>query len=94
MAGTPRLTAAPPITYPAPLLLARISGRVLVEAVIDTTGRVEEGTIRVIESTDARFNEAAKGYARGARFAPGRVAGRAARVRFQIPVDFRLPSRH
>jgi len=32
----PRLTAAPPITYPAPLLLARISGRVLVEAVIDT----------------------------------------------------------
>ena len=90
----PQLTAAPPITYPAPLLLARISGRVLVEAVVDTTGRVEEGSIRVIESTDARFNEAAKGYARGARFAPGRVAGRAARVRFQIPVDFRLPSRH
>jgi len=90
----PHLTAAPPITYPAPLLLARISGRVLVEAVIDTTGRVEEGSIRVIESTDARFNEAAKGYARDARLAAGRVAGRAVRVRCQIPVDFRLPSRH
>jgi TonB family protein len=88
------LTAAPPVTYPAALLLARISGRVVVQAVIDTTGRVEEGSIRVIESTDSRFNEAAKGYARGARFAPGRVAGRAVRVRFQIPVDFRLPSRH
>jgi len=63
-------------------------------AVIDTTGRVEEGSIRVIESTDPRFNEAAKSYVGGARFSAGRVAGRAVRVRFQIPVDFRLPSRH
>jgi TonB family protein len=89
----PHLTSAPPVTYPAPLLLARVSGRVVVEAVIDTTGRVEEGSIRVVESTDARFNGAAKSYAGGVRFAPGRVAGRAVRVRFQIPVDFRLPSR-
>ena len=89
----PHLTAASPVTYPAPLLLGRVSGHVVVEAVIDTTGRVEEGSIRVVESTDARFNEAARSYARGARFAPGRVAGRAVRVRFQIPVDFRLPSR-
>jgi len=89
----PHLTAASPVTYPAPLLLGRVSGHVVVEAVIDTTGRVEEESIRVVESTDARFNEAARSYARGARFAPGRVAGRAVRVRFQIPVDFRLPSR-
>lgn len=89
----PRLLGAPAVTYPAPLLLARISGRVVVEAVIDTTGGVEESSIRVIESTDPRFNEAAKRYAGGARFSPGRVAGRAVRVRFQIPVDFRLPSR-
>jgi TonB family protein len=89
----PHLTAGPAVSYPASLLLARVSGRVVVEAVIDTTGMVEEGSIRVIESTDPRFNDAAKGYARGARFAPGRVAGRAVRVRFQIPVDFRLPSR-
>jgi TonB family protein len=90
----PHFIAGPPVTYPAQLLLAGISGRVVVEAVIDTTGRVEEGSIRVIESTDPRFSEAAKSYAGGARFAPGRVAGRAVRVRFQIPVDFRLPSRH
>ena len=89
----PHLTAVPAITYPASLLLDRVSGRVVVEAVIDTTGRVEEASIRVIESSDPRFNDAAKSYARGARFTPGRVAGRAVRVRFQIPVDFRLPSR-
>ena len=90
----PHPIAGPPVTYPASLLLARITGRVVVEAVIDTTGQVEEGSIRVIESTDPRFNEAAKSYVGGARFSAGRVAGRAVRVRFQIPVDFRLPSRH
>lgn len=89
----PRLVGGPPVLYPAPLLLARISGRVVVEAVIDTTGRVEEASLRVLESSDPRFNEAAKNYTRGARFSPGRVAGRAVRVRFQIPVEFRLPSR-
>ncbi len=76
----PHPIAGPPVTYPASLLLARITGRVVVEAVIDTTGRVEEGSIRVIESTDPRFNEAAKSYVGGARFSAGRVAGRATTV--------------
>jgi outer membrane biosynthesis protein TonB len=42
----PQLTSGPALTYPAPLLLSRISGRVIIEAVIDTTGRVEDGTAR------------------------------------------------
>src|SRR2546426_821303 len=42
----PHLASAPVLTYLAPLLLSRISGRVVVEAVIDTTGRVEDRTIR------------------------------------------------
>jgi len=67
---------------------------VVLEAVIDTTGRVEDGTLRVIESSDARFNQAAKDYARAARFIPGRIAGRAVRVRFEMPVEFKLPTRN
>ncbi|HYU89296.1 MAG TPA: energy transducer TonB [Gemmatimonadales bacterium] len=90
----PHLTSGPPVTYPAPLLLSRISGRVVLEAVIDTAGRVEDGTLRVIESSDARFNQAAKDYARAARFTPGRIAGRAVRVRFEMPVEFKLPIRN
>ena len=90
----PHLTSGPPVTYPAPLLLSRISGRVVLEAVIDTAGRVEDGTLRVIESSDARFNQAAKDYARAARFTPGRIAGRAVRVRFEMPVEFKLPTRN
>jgi TonB family protein len=89
----PRLASAPTPTYPAPLLLSRISGRVVVEAIIDTTGRVLEGTMRVIEASDARFNQAAKDYVEAARFTPGRIAGRAVRVRLQVPVEFKLPTR-
>ena len=89
----PHLVSSAVLTYPAPLLLARVTGRVVVEAVIDTTGRVEEGTVRVIESSDARFNESAKDYLQAAHFTPARIAGRAVPVRFQMPVEFKLPTR-
>jgi len=89
----PRLASAPALAYPAPLLLSRVSGRVVVEAIIDTTGRVQEGTVRVIEASDARFDQAAKDYLEAARFTPGRIAGRAVRVRLQMPVEFKLPTR-
>lgn len=89
----PHLNSGPPLRYPAALLLSHVSGRVVVEAVIDTTGRVQEGGVRVVESSDVRFNQAAKDYVQAARFTPGRVAGRAVRVRLEIPVEFKLPAR-
>ena len=90
----PHLMSGPPLAYPAPMLLSRISGRVIIEAVIDTTGRVEDGTVRVLESSDARFNEAAKDYVRAARFTPGRLAGSTVRVRFEMSVEFKPPTRN
>src|SRR5436853_7636472 len=85
----PHLMSGPPLAYPAPMLLSRISGRVVIEAVIDTTGRVEDGTVRVRGSSDARLNDAAKDYVRGAGFTPGRRAGSAMRVRVEVPVEFK-----
>jgi TonB family protein len=90
----PRLISSLPLAYPAPLLLSRVTGRVLVEAVIDTAGSVEAASLRVIASTDPRFNDAAKAYVGKAHFTPGRIAGRTVRVRFQMPVEFKLPTRH
>lgn len=89
----PHATFTPPLAYPGPLLLAGIQGRVVVQAVVDTLGRVEEGSVVVVEASDPRFNEAAKEFVRKSRFAPGRIAGRAVRVRVQLPVEFRRPSR-
>jgi len=50
--------------------------------------------VRVLVSSDARFNEAAKEYVRAARFKPGRLAGSAVRVRFEMPVEFKPPTRN
>ncbi len=90
----PQLVSAPRLAYPAPLLLSGVEGRVVVEAVVDTTGAVEPGSVRVVESGDARFNAAATAYVRELRYTPARVAGRAVRVRMQVPVEFRLPRPH
>lgn len=89
----PRLVSSPTLAYPAPLLLSRVTGRVVVEAIIDPTGIVEEPSLRVMASSDPRFNDAAKAYLARAHFTPGRIAGRPVRVRFQIPVEFKLPTR-
>jgi TonB family protein len=89
----PRLISSPTLAYPAPLLLSRVTGRVVVEAVIDPAGGVEVESMRVIASSDPRFNDAAKAYVEKARFTPGRIAGRTVRVRFQVPVEFKLPTR-
>lgn len=90
----PRLISSPVLAYPAPLLLSRITGRVVVEAVIDPAGSVEVASLRVIASSDPRFNDAAKAYVEKAHFTPGRIGGRTVRVRFQMPVEFKLPTRH
>lgn len=90
----PRLISSPTLNYPAPLLLARVTGRVVVEAVIDAAGSVEAASLRVIASSDPRFNDAAKAYVEKTHFTAGRIAGRTVRVRFQVPVEFKLPTRH
>ena len=89
----PHAASFPVLTYPAELLFAGVAGRVVLEVVIDSTGRVEAGSERVVESSDPRFNQAAKDYVTAARFTLGRVAGRAVRVRLQMPVEFKLPTR-
>lgn len=86
----PELLAAPVPPYPALLREARVEGLVTVEAVVDTTGRPEPGSLRVVESTNAGFNAAAVATIRGALFRPGRVWGRAVRVLVRVPVAFRL----
>src|SRR5438067_269427 len=86
----PEIVQTPPLHYPE----GGRQGVVVVRVVIDTTGRVEDGTVRVLVSSDARFNEAAKDYVRAARFTPGRLAGSAVRVRFEMPVEFKPPTRN
>jgi len=86
----PVMLAHPEPRYPGILQQAGIDGHVVLEAVVDTLGRVEPGSLRIISSAHALFAEEARQVLLGSRFRPGRMAGRAVRVRVQVPVAFAI----
>jgi TonB family protein len=86
----PELLAAPLPVYPERLRQARIEGLVVLEVIVDTTGKVEPASIRVVQSAHPGFVEPARTYVRDAVFRPARVAGRAVRVLVRVPIAFRL----
>jgi protein TonB len=86
----PVLLSHPAPGYPELLRSAGIEGRVVVEAVLDTLGRVERGSLRIVSSTHALFVPEASALVLGSRYRPARFGGMAVRVRIQVPVDFAL----
>jgi len=87
----PAMLSAPQLVYPDLLRQARIEGRVIVRAIIDTMGRAEANSIKVLESSNPGFDENARTYVRRVLFRPARVHGRAVRVLVQMPLEFRSP---
>jgi TonB family protein len=71
--------AQPTPQYPPALLSAGATGAVLLEFVVDTAGRVETESVRVVESSHGGFNDAARMAVLGARFHPARLRGHAVR---------------
>lgn len=66
--------------YPETLRAAGIGGVVRLRFVVDTAGRAELSSIRVVESTHELFTRAVVLALRQARFTPGAVAGRPVRT--------------
>jgi hypothetical protein len=89
----PLLLAAPPPTYPARLRDAGITGRVLLQAVIDTTGRVEPGSVKVLRTPNVGFEIPSRQWILKALFRPARLGGRLVRVLVNLPLDFSLTDR-
>ncbi|MGH7605973.1 MAG: energy transducer TonB, partial [Gemmatimonadales bacterium] len=84
----PELLSLPEPEYPAMLRRAGVQGRVVVELVIDTRGRVEPGSPRVVSSPNPRFSESALKAIQRATFRPARIHGRPVRVRVRAPIEF------
>jgi protein TonB len=74
--------------YPELLRKAGIGGQVRVEFVIDTAGRVENGSVRILASTHELFSAAARAAVSTWLFRPGRIAEAAVRSRVQVPLGF------
>lgn len=86
----PDLLAAPLPHYPDLLRQARIEGDVVLDVIVDTAGKVEPASIRVVRATHPGFVAPSRAYVREALFRPARVSGRAVRVLVRVPIAFRL----
>jgi len=86
----PERVSSPLARYPDILRQAGIEGRVLIEVVIDTSGHAERGTIRVLTSTHQLFEGPAREVVQNSLYSPGRIQGRAVRVRVQVPINFNI----
>lgn len=72
--------------YPQQLRDARVSGRALVEVIVDTDGRVRPGSAKVIETSHPAFEDATLRAAERFRFRPAKIAGMVVPVKVAIPV--------
>lgn len=86
----PEILSRPPLDYPPLLRQAGLQGRVIVEAVIDTLGRAEPASLRIIERPNPGFEQSARDYVLHTVFRPARVKGRAVRVLVRIPIDYKI----
>jgi TonB family protein len=86
----PEVLTGPLPRYPELLRQAGVQGRVLLEAIVDTTGRIDAKSILVVSATNPEFVAAARQALLATLFRPAFTVGRAVRVRVRIPYEFTL----
>lgn len=84
----PALLRHPPIRYAPEMQALRIGGTVIVEATLDTTGRILPATVKIMQSPNPVFDAESKRVVLAAVYRPARVHGRAARVTIHQPITF------
>src|SRR5688500_7509400 len=78
--------------YPESMRESGMTGRVVVQFVVGANGRVEPGSIKVLESTNSAFAAAVREVLPRHRFSPAKIGGTAVRQIVQQPFVFRLNS--
>jgi len=77
-------------SYPEMLKSSGIEGEALVQFVVDTTGRAELGSFKVLRATHDAFGQAVKASLPRMRFLPAEIGGRKVRMLVQQPFAFAL----
>jgi protein TonB len=80
----------PSPSYPEPLRAARVTGRVLAEFVVDSTGRVRPGSLVIVSSDHELFASSVRRTVPSFRFTPARVQGRRVAQRVRVPFEFEI----
>jgi len=77
-------------SYPDMLRSANVEGEVLVQFVVDTTGRVENGSVKILKSSHDLFTNAVRNALNSMRFYPAEIGGRKVKQLVQQPFNFTL----
>jgi TonB family protein len=84
----PRIISIEEPKYPAVLQSAGITGRVVFDFVVDTLGRVNANSIKIVSSTNKAFEQPAVDALATAVFAPGKVQGAPVQVLVRQAISF------
>ena len=84
------LAGNPAPRYPSMLQSAGLEGDVRAQFVVDTLGRVEQGSLQVLQSTHDLFVAAVRDALARARFRPAEVGGRKVRQLVEQTFTFRI----
>lgn len=76
--------------YPDFLRSAGTEGEVMVQFVVNESGRVEPGTVKILHSSNAAFTAAVKAALPQMRFSAARVGGQKVQQLVQLPFEFHL----
>lgn len=83
-----QLITQPTPRYPPAMLQIGVSGRVVLEFIVDTLGTVEGRSIEVVESSHRAFEQPAEESVRQAVFRPARLGSMPVRQRSRQPISF------
>ncbi len=78
-------------TYPSKLREAKVMGTVLVQVVIDETGRPDMSTFKVLRSDHGLFSESVMAAMLTIQWEPAKIDGQAVRQLVQQPFQFDIP---
>jgi periplasmic protein TonB len=76
--------------YPEMLKSSGVEGEALVQFVVDTTGRAETGSFKVLRASHDAFGQAVRAALPRMRFLPAEIGGRKVRMLVQQPFAFAL----
>jgi periplasmic protein TonB len=86
----PEILAGPLPAYPELLRHAGVEGQVVLEARVDSTGRVQRASVSVVSATHPGFVEPARQALLATLFRPARVNGRAVLMLVRVPFAFSI----
>jgi TonB family protein len=89
-ATAPEVLSGPLPVYPDLLRQAGVTGQVVLQARVDSSGRVERGSIRVISASHPGFVGPARQALVATLFRPGRMNGRAVPTLVRVPFAFSI----